>query len=46
MIPERYTPELIEEYTNKGYWRPITFSHFWERNAILFPDKEAPVDVG
>ena len=44
MIPERYTPELIEEYTSKGYWRPITFSHFWERNAILFPDKEALVD--
>lgn len=44
MIPERYTPELIEEYTSKGYWRPITFPHFWERNAILFPDKEALVD--
>jgi len=44
MIPERYTPQLIEEYTRKGYWRPITFSHFCERNAILFPNKEALVD--
>ena len=44
MIPARYTPEVIEEYTRKGYWRPITFSHFWDRNAILYPDKEALVD--
>lgn len=44
MIPERYTAELTAEYTSKGYWRPINFSQFWERNAILFPDKEALVD--
>jgi len=44
MIPDRFTPELIEEYASKGYWRPITFSHFWDRNAILYPDKEALVD--
>ncbi|MFC2122711.1 AMP-binding protein [Bacteroidota bacterium] len=45
MIPERYTAELAEEYTRKGYWRPITFSHFWDRNALLFPDEEALVDT-
>lgn len=44
MIPARFTPERIAEYTSKGYWRPITFSHFWDRNALLFPDKEAIVD--
>ena len=45
MIPPRYTPEMIEEFTRKGYWRPITFSHFWDRNAMLYPDKEALVEA-
>ncbi len=44
MIPEQYTPELTEEYTRRGYWKPVTFSHFWDRNASLYPDKEAIVD--
>jgi non-ribosomal peptide synthetase component E (peptide arylation enzyme) len=44
MIPARFTPERIAEYTRKGYWRPITFSHYWDRNALMFPDKEALVD--
>jgi non-ribosomal peptide synthetase component E (peptide arylation enzyme) len=40
----RYTPEMIEEYTRKGYWQPTTLSELWDRNARDYPDKEAIVD--
>ncbi|UCG65602.1 MAG: AMP-binding protein, partial [Deltaproteobacteria bacterium] len=42
--PTRYTPEVFEEYTKKGYWGPITPSDIWNRNARDYPDKEAIVD--
>ncbi len=43
--PIRFTQELVDEYISKGYWDPvITPSQFWDRNAELFPDKEAVVD--
>lgn len=39
-----YTPEMIEEYTEKGYWETTTLSDFWDKNAKGCPDKEAIVD--
>jgi non-ribosomal peptide synthetase component E (peptide arylation enzyme) len=43
-IAARYTPEMIEEYTKKGYWTTATLSDFWDINAKEHPDKEAVVD--
>ncbi|MCJ7595329.1 MAG: AMP-binding protein [Desulfobacterales bacterium] len=40
----RYTAEMTEEYTKKGYWKNTTLSDFWDMNAKSFPDKEALVD--
>lgn len=40
----RFTREMIEEYTTKGYWKPETPSDFYEQNAAKYPDKEALVD--
>jgi non-ribosomal peptide synthetase component E (peptide arylation enzyme) len=40
----RYTPEMIREYTSKGYWRTDALSDFWERNSWLYADQEALVD--
>lgn len=42
--PTRHTSELIEEYIAKGYWRPEVVTDFWDRNAALYPDREAIVD--
>ncbi|MBI4286818.1 MAG: AMP-binding protein [Chloroflexi bacterium] len=40
----RLTPDVIEDYTRKGYWRPETLTDFWERNARVYPEREALVD--
>ncbi len=40
----RYTQQLIDEYTKRGYWESTTLSDFWDRNAANCPDKEAIVD--
>ncbi|MBI4333754.1 MAG: AMP-binding protein [Chloroflexi bacterium] len=42
--PTRYTPEMIEEYTRKGYWTAGTLSTVCRSNARAFPDREALVD--
>lgn len=42
--PTRYTQEMINEYTGKGYWTPETFAGVWDRNAREYPSKEAIVD--
>ncbi len=39
-----YTPELIEEYTRKGYWDSTRLCDIWDRNAQTYPDKVALVD--
>ena len=44
MKPIRYTQEMIDEYTSKGLWTSETWANLWERNAKLYPDKEALVD--
>ena len=42
--PTRYTPELIAEYTAKGYWKQLSLSEFWDRNAKNYPQREAVAD--
>lgn len=42
--PTRFTPGMIKEYTEKGYWNQATLSSICRRNARDFPDKEALVD--
>jgi non-ribosomal peptide synthetase component E (peptide arylation enzyme) len=42
--PTRYTPELISEYMERGWWEPTSLSGLWDRNARGYPDKEAIVD--
>lgn len=41
----RYTPELVAEYTSKGYWPQMGLSEFWDRNAKDYPDREAIADA-
>lgn len=40
----RYTPEMIEEYVEKGYWERTSWPEVWGRNARDFPSREAIVD--
>ena len=40
----KYTAELIEEYTKKGYWGSETLCDYWDRNAENCPEREAIVD--
>lgn len=42
--PTIYTSEMIDKYTRAGYWKPITLSDLWEKNAEDYPDKEAIID--
>ncbi len=42
--PTRYTQEMIEEHIKRGEWDYTTNAYFWDRNAELYPDKEAVVD--
>lgn len=42
--PTRYTPEMVEEYTKKGYWESRTISDFWRANVRNYPEKEAIAD--
>ena len=41
MKATRYTPEMAEYYTSKGLWTSETWPDTYERNARLYPDKEA-----
>lgn len=43
-VDMRYPPELVEEYTAKGYWTGLTIKELLERNATDQPEKEAFVD--
>ncbi len=42
--PTLYTKEMIEKYTQAGYWETMSLSDYWERNAHECPQKEAIVD--
>ncbi|TDA67528.1 MAG: hypothetical protein D9V47_10735 [Clostridia bacterium] len=43
-IQTRFTPELITEYTEKGWWPNITLGQYFRRNVARFPDKLAVAD--
>ncbi|MBI4333794.1 MAG: AMP-binding protein [Chloroflexi bacterium] len=43
-IPSRYTEELYRRYRRDGYWTDALIADYWDRNASLYPDKEAIVD--
>lgn len=41
MKPTRWTPEMEEYYTGKGLWTSETWPDIYDRNARLYPHKEA-----
>lgn len=42
--PTRYSQDMIDEYFSKGLWTEETTSDLWDRNAKLYPEKEAFID--
>ena len=42
--PTRYTRDMFDEHFSNGVWTEDTTWKLWERNAKLYPDKEAFVD--
>jgi non-ribosomal peptide synthetase component E (peptide arylation enzyme) len=42
--PTRLTPEMIEEYTARGYWDQKGIIDILKGNVVKFPDREALVD--
>jgi len=44
--PTRFTEAMFQEYISKGMWTDETTPKIWERNAGLYPEKEAFVDRG
>ncbi|MBI4289043.1 MAG: AMP-binding protein [Chloroflexi bacterium] len=40
--PSRHTPEMLKEY--RPIWGNMTYADYWDRNAELYPDREAIVD--
>ena len=45
MKPVRYDKDEIEMYLRESYWDKTILPDYWERNARLWPDKEALVDT-
>jgi non-ribosomal peptide synthetase component E (peptide arylation enzyme) len=43
MKATRWTKEMINEYTRRGFWTSVTWPDIYDRNASLYPDKEAIV---
>jgi 2,3-dihydroxybenzoate-AMP ligase len=39
-----YPPDVIEEYTAKGWWLNLTYGDLLDRSASLYPDKLAVID--
>jgi non-ribosomal peptide synthetase component E (peptide arylation enzyme) len=42
--PTLVRKEDIENFVKKGWWENVTWSDIWDRNAELYPNKEAIVD--
>ena len=40
-----YPPEIIEEYTSKGWWQNLTYGDLLDRAAAVYPDKRAIIDA-
>ena len=44
MKPIRYKKEMVDEFTQNGYWTNELFYDFYDRNAHECGDREALVD--
>ena len=44
MKPSRLTEQMIDEFVRRGSWDSSLISDFWDRNGVLYPDKEALVE--
>ena len=44
MKPILYTDNMIQEYTDKGYWKDVTYADLYQQCAEKYPNKEALVD--
>ena len=44
MKPMLYTDNMIQGYTDKGYWKDVTYADLYQQCAEKYPDKEALVD--
>src|SRR3990170_4430589 len=44
-IGEHITPEIMQAYREAGYWPTVSNLDYLDRNAELYPDKEALVDA-
>ncbi len=44
MKPILYTDRMIQEYTDKGYWKDVTYAELYQQCAEKYPDREALVD--
>lgn len=42
--PSRYTQDEIKRFVESGYWK-TTISNVWNRNAKIYPDKDAIEDL-
>jgi len=42
--PTRFTQDVIDEYLSKGYWTGELTSEIWDKNAQLYPEREALID--
>jgi len=40
-----YAPEIIQEYTSKGWWQSVTYGDLLDRAAATYPDKTAIIDA-
>ena len=40
-----YPPEIIEEYTSKGWWENLTYGDFLDRATAASADKVAVIDI-
>ena len=44
MKPILYTDNMIQDYTDKGYWKDVTYADLYQQCAEKYPNKEALVD--
>ena len=44
MKPILYTDNMIQDYTDKGYWKDVSYADLYEQCAEKYPNKEALVD--
>jgi len=40
-----YPPDMIEEYTSRGWWQNLTYGDLLDRAAAAYPDKIAIIDA-